>query len=128
LELTFGLFLIKSTEWCTPIFGFFPPTTMPSTSKALSLPRWVDTLRSTLTKNLKENKDLISYAFASIDRESNYPKVRYVVHRGFVNERRKDGDGSNNLVKDEEDKDLISDKLVVTTDARSVNYCILSRM
>jgi len=92
---------------------------MASTPKALSLPRWVDTLRSTLTKNLKENKDLISYAFASIDRESNYPKVRYVVHRGFVNERRKDGDGSSNLVKDEEDKDLISDKLVVTTDART---------
>jgi len=93
---------------------------MPSTPKALSLPRWVDTLRSTLTNNLKENKDLISYAFASIDHKTNYPKVRYVVHRGFVNERRKDKDGSNNLVKDQDDKDLISDKLVVTTDARSV--------
>lgn len=91
---------------------------MPSTPQALQLPRWVDTLRSTLTKNLKENKDLISYAFATIDSDPNFPKVRYVVHRGFVNERRKDGDGSNNLVKDENDHDLISDKLVVTTDAR----------
>ncbi|GAA6017928.1 hypothetical protein JCM11491_001222 [Sporobolomyces phaffii] len=87
--------------------------------QALTLPRWVDTLRSTLTKNLKENKDLISYAFASIDVASGSPKVRYVVHRGFVNERRKDGDGSKNLVQDEHDRDLISDKLVVTTDART---------
>lgn len=92
---------------------------MSSSPKALSLPRWVDTLRSTLTKNLKENKDLISYAFATIDSQSKVPKVRYVVHRGFVNERRKDGDGSHNLVKDDEDQELITDKLVVTTDART---------
>ena len=46
-------------------------------------------------------------------------QVRYVVHRGFVNERRKDGDGSHNLIQDDSGNDLISDKLVVTTDARS---------
>ncbi|GAA5936140.1 uncharacterized protein JCM15063_002720 [Sporobolomyces koalae] len=92
---------------------------MPSTPQALSLPRWVDNVRSTLTKNLKENKDLISYALATIDSDSHFPKVRYVVHRGFVNERRKDDDGSNNLVKDDQDNELISDKLVVTTDART---------
>lgn len=45
--------------------------------------------------------------------------MRYVVHRGFVNERRKEGDGSQNLVADDDKNDLISDKLVVTTDARS---------
>ena len=75
---------------------------------------------------MKENKDLISYALATIDSDSKSPKVRYVVHRGFVNERRKDGDGSNNLVKDDEDKDLISDKLVVTTDARSGSSSLFS--
>ncbi|GAA5873338.1 hypothetical protein JCM1840_000030 [Sporobolomyces johnsonii] len=90
-----------------------------STPHALPLPRWVDTLRTTLTHNLKENKDLISYAFASTDIASNQPRTRYVVHRGFANERRNVGDGSNNLIKDNDGNELISDKLVATTDARS---------
>ena len=90
---------------------------------APQLPSWVDTLRSKVTDNLKENKDLISYALATHDTATPHsdapvPRVRYVVHRGFVNERRKDGDGSSNTVKDDHDQDLISDKLVITTDAR----------
>ncbi|BGP54297.1 hypothetical protein JCM8202_000728 [Rhodotorula sphaerocarpa] len=90
------------------------------TPTAKQLPSWVDQLRSLLNKNMKENKDLISYALAtSGDAGSVQPRVRYVVHRGFVNERRKDGDGSQNLVSDDNQNDLISDKLVVTTDARS---------
>ncbi|GAA6059845.1 hypothetical protein JCM10212_003757 [Sporobolomyces blumeae] len=91
---------------------------MSPSPQALSLPRWVDSLRSTLTKNLKENKDLISYALATVD-DQHRPRTRFVVHRGFVNERRKDSDGSSNKVKDDQDNDLISDKLVVTTDART---------
>ncbi|GJN87416.1 hypothetical protein Rhopal_000365-T1 [Rhodotorula paludigena] len=89
--------------------------------KALPLPRWVDVLRDLVTRNLKENKDLISYAFATHEGQAQnvQPRVRYVVHRGFVNERRKDGDGSDNDVKDPDGNELISDKLVVTTDARS---------
>ncbi|GAA5836079.1 hypothetical protein JCM9279_002187 [Rhodotorula babjevae] len=91
---------------------------------ASPLPSWVDNLRSKVTDNLKENKDLISYALATHDTATPHsgapvPRVRYVVHRGFVNERRKDGDGSSNAVKDDHDQDLISDKLVITTDARS---------
>lgn len=54
-----------------------------------------------------------------IQASNDHEQVRYVVHRGFVNERRKDGDGSQNLVSDDNQNDLISDKLVVTTDARS---------
>ncbi|TNY22753.1 pyridoxamine 5'-phosphate oxidase-domain-containing protein [Rhodotorula diobovata] len=95
-----------------------------STSTAPALPAWVDKLRSTVTANLKENKDLISYALATHDTATPHsdapvPRVRYVVHRGFVNERRKEGDGSSNEVKDKDGNDLISDKLVITTDARS---------
>lgn len=54
-------------------------------------------------------------------------QVRYVVHRGFVNERRKDGDGSDNRVNDDDGNELISDKLVVTTDARRVRHDLAGR-
>ncbi|BGP23464.1 hypothetical protein JCM10295v2_002360 [Rhodotorula toruloides] len=87
--------------------------------KAQQLPQWVSELRGLVTRNLKENKDLVSYALASKDVDSMQPRVRYVVHRGFVNERRKDGDGSDNRVDDDDGNELISDKLIVTTDARS---------
>ncbi|PRQ73168.1 hypothetical protein AAT19DRAFT_15921 [Rhodotorula toruloides] len=93
--------------------------TTTATMKAQQLPQWVSELRQLVTRNLKENKDLVSYALASKDIDSNQPRVRYVVHRGFVNERRKDGDGSDNRVNDDDGNELISDKLVVTTDARS---------
>ncbi|BGP14601.1 hypothetical protein JCM10213_001948 [Rhodosporidiobolus nylandii] len=93
-----------------------------STPKALPLPAWADRLRSLLTQNLKENKDLISYSLATYETTAAgaiQPRVRYVVHRGLVNERRKDGDGSKNLVEDSDGKELIADKLVITTDART---------
>ncbi|GAA5863783.1 hypothetical protein JCM3774_001157 [Rhodotorula dairenensis] len=90
------------------------------TPSAKALPAWVDKLRDVLTNNMKENKDLISYALATTSaHDSHQARVRYVVHRGFVNERRKQGDGSQNLLQDDSGRDLISDKLVVTTDARS---------
>ncbi|GAA5976157.1 hypothetical protein JCM10908_005401 [Rhodotorula pacifica] len=90
------------------------------TPSAKALPAWVDKVRDLLTKNMKENKDLISYALATAGaQDALQPRVRYVVHRGFVNERRKEGDGSQNLIQDDNKNDLISDKLVVTTDARS---------
>lgn len=116
--------------------------TATATMKAQQLPQWVSELRGLVTRNLKENKDLVSYALASKDIDSNQPRVngtrttlesrsrltsdaraqvRYVVHRGFVNERRKDGDGSDNRVNDDDGNELISDKLVVTTDARRVH-------
>ncbi|GAA5967316.1 hypothetical protein JCM11641_000510 [Rhodosporidiobolus odoratus] len=90
--------------------------------KALSLPSWAERLRQLVTNNLKQNKDLVSYAFATYDNPAvgaPHPHVRYVVHRGFTNERRKDGDGSSNLVKDADGNEYLSDKLIVTTDARS---------
>ncbi|BGP38628.1 hypothetical protein JCM10450v2_002578 [Rhodotorula kratochvilovae] len=89
--------------------------------KALPLPAWVDKLRSLVTANLNQNKDLISYALATHDTAADapLPRVRYVVHRGLVNERRHDGDGSDNAVNDAGGNELISDKLVITTDART---------
>ncbi|GAA5884670.1 hypothetical protein JCM6882_005342 [Rhodosporidiobolus microsporus] len=91
------------------------PTAVPS-------PAWADRLRDLVTKNLKENPALISYALASYDKSAGgsiQPRVRYVVHRGLVNERRKEGDGSSNLIQDNDGKEYLSDKLVITTDARS---------
>ncbi|GAA5821330.1 hypothetical protein JCM11251_004574 [Rhodosporidiobolus azoricus] len=89
---------------------------------SLSLPSWADRLRDLVTNNLKQNKDLISYALSSYDKSAGgsiQPRVRYVVHRGFVNERRKEGDGSSNLIADNDGKEYLADKLVITTDARS---------
>ncbi|GAA5824749.1 hypothetical protein JCM3770_007143 [Rhodotorula araucariae] len=88
------------------------------------LPAWVDRLRSLVTANLAENKDLISYAFATTDAttptgQRACPRVRYVVHRGFANERRHRADGSDNALTDGDGNELINDKLVITTDARS---------
>lgn len=41
------------------------PTTSSMTPTAKQLPAWVDQLRNLLNKNMKENKDLISYALAT---------------------------------------------------------------
>ena len=58
-------------------------------------PRWVNLLRETVNTNMKLSKDAITYAIATLDDGvtspaalSPAPRVRYVVHRGFVNERR----------------------------------------
>lgn len=50
--------------------------TTTATMKAQQLPQWVSELRQLVTRNLKENKDLVSYALASKDIDSNQPRVR----------------------------------------------------
>lgn len=49
--------------------------------------RWTVLLREALEQSMKESGDSISYAIASNAFPST-PSVRFVVHRGFVNERR----------------------------------------
>lgn len=49
--------------------------------KAQQLPQWVSELRQLVTRNLKENKDLVSYALASKDTDSSQPRVRAVPPR-----------------------------------------------
>lgn len=46
------------------------------TPTAKSLPAWVDRLRDLLTANMKENKDLISYALATMSaNDAQQPRV-----------------------------------------------------
>lgn len=54
---------------------------------------------------MKENKDSISYSLATLALKSHphvpsisgpLPEARFVLHRGFVNERRSPPDGSDN--------------------------------
>lgn len=47
--------------------------------------KWTSLLRDSLNNSMKENTDSISYALAT---HAQTPSVRFVVHRGFVNERR----------------------------------------
>lgn len=59
-------------------------------------PRWIPLLRDTINANMAIDKGAISYAIATLDNGSTSlpsvpapsPRVRFVVHRGFVNERR----------------------------------------
>ncbi|GAA6038899.1 hypothetical protein JCM8097_000563 [Rhodosporidiobolus ruineniae] len=94
-----------------------------SSPKALPLPTWANTLRNLVTEGLKKgDKDSVLYTLATYDKSpagAVQPRVRYLVHRGFANERRQEGDLSSNLIKDDDGNEYVSDKLVATTDARS---------
>jgi len=83
---------------------------MPSAS--INIPAWRSRLNECISKSMKENKDSISYAFSTI--ENGEPRCRFVVHRGFVNERRKEGDPSENDASEE----FTSNVLLTSTDAR----------
>ena len=56
-------------------------------------PEWKEILASTIGKNIKDEKSILYYAFSTVEPPSSVhdaakPHVRYVVHRGFVNEKR----------------------------------------
>ena len=65
-----------------------------------------------------QDKDSISYPFTTIGPDGG-PKARFVLHRGFVNERRKDGDGSSNPSDGNDNADVSSEILLSTTDIRA---------
>lgn len=83
-------------------------------------PIWAQLLRQNLSESMKQNKDSISYPLATIDQHSSpiSPRVRFVVHRGFANERRQDGDGSSNPIDDGAGNPLVGQTLLSTTDVR----------
>jgi tRNA-dihydrouridine synthase 2 len=59
-------------------------------------PEWKQMLADNISKYIKEDKSLLYYAFSTAEasssvHEATKPHVRYVVHRGFVNEKRDDG-------------------------------------
>ncbi|GAC76097.1 tRNA-dihydrouridine synthase [Moesziomyces antarcticus T-34] len=59
-------------------------------------PEWKELLATSVSDNIKDEKSILYYAFSTVEPPSSVhdaakPHVRYVVHRGFVNEQR-DGD------------------------------------
>ncbi|KDE04778.1 hypothetical protein MVLG_04832 [Microbotryum lychnidis-dioicae p1A1 Lamole] len=84
-------------------------------------PPWSTLLRESLDRSMKENKDSISFALTTCDGASGESSTRFVVHRGFVNERRSNEDSSwsKNPSEDARGVKLVNDNLIVTTDVRA---------
>ncbi|KAJ1026823.1 hypothetical protein NDA16_002120 [Ustilago loliicola] len=64
-------------------------------------PEWKQLLASSIGENIKNEKSILYYAFSTVEPPSSVhdaakPHVRYVVHRGFVNEKR-DGDAPGGI-------------------------------
>ena len=90
---------------------------MPPTSRYLA-PRWVELLQDSLNKSMAKDAGQIAYALSSSDNTG--PRVRMVVHRGFLNERRpkEDPAWSENPADDSEGRAWTSSAMIVTTDVR----------
>lgn len=64
-------------------------------------PEWKELLANSIGENIKNEKSILYYAFSTVEPPSSVhdaakPHVRYVVHRGFVNEKR-DGDAEGGI-------------------------------
>lgn len=64
-------------------------------------PEWKQLLATSIGENIKNEKSILYYAFSTVEPPSSVhdaakPHVRYVVHRGFVNEKR-DGDAPGGI-------------------------------
>lgn len=64
-------------------------------------PEWKQLLGDSISANIKDEKSILYYAFSTVEPPSSVhdaakPHVRYVVHRGFVNEKR-DGDSPGGI-------------------------------
>lgn len=60
----------------------------------------------------------VSYALSTVDPQSHTPAVRFVIHRGFVNERRDEKDVSDNAIEDG-DEPWTSNCLLTCSDVRA---------
>ncbi|KAK9900658.1 hypothetical protein P389DRAFT_166115 [Cystobasidium minutum MCA 4210] len=89
------------------------------------VPEWKSKLQTAITENMKKDKDSISYPLSTIGPDGK-PKTRFVLHRGFVNERRKEEDPSNNPIG-EEDTGKVGEVLLSTTDVRAPKSQQLSK-
>ncbi|KAM0788112.1 hypothetical protein ACM66B_001279 [Microbotryomycetes sp. NB124-2] len=76
---------------------------------------WVDRLKKSLDSSMAQTSDAITYALATYDAAAG-PSSRFVVHRGFVNERRprEPIEWSRNTIETP-----FTTNMVVTTDIRS---------
>ncbi|KAN0065697.1 tRNA-dihydrouridine synthase 2 [Thecaphora frezii] len=85
-------------------------------------PEWKQQLAENISKHIKEEKSLLYYALSTVEMPTSVhdaakPHVRYVVHRGFVNEKR-DGDASGGIAP-QNPKFGSSPCLMTTTDVRT---------
>ncbi|SJX63148.1 related to tRNA dihydrouridine synthase [Sporisorium reilianum f. sp. reilianum] len=76
----------------------------PNQKKATSnspQPEWKEILANSIGENIKNEKSILYYAFSTVEQPTSVhdaakPHVRYVVHRGFVNEKR-DGEAEGGI-------------------------------
>ncbi|KAM0754367.1 hypothetical protein T439DRAFT_296751 [Meredithblackwellia eburnea MCA 4105] len=87
-------------------------------AQGYTAPRWVELLQKSLDTSMEKDKGTISYALATPALDG--PRVRMVVHRGFLNERRpgEDPSWSGNPADDKDGYPLTSSTMLVTTDVR----------
>jgi len=90
-----------------------------------STPEWKSKLNNAISENMKKDKDSISYPLSTIGPDGG-PKTRFVLHRGFVNERRKEEDPSSNPAGDEKEG-KVGQALLSTTDIRAPKSQQLSK-
>ena len=93
---------------------------MPPASRYVA-PRWVELLQDSLNQSMSKDPGQIAFALASAS--DSGPRVRMVVHRGFLNERRPNEDlgWSENPAVDGEGHPWTSSSMLVTTDVRCVD-------
>ncbi|EPQ27549.1 uncharacterized protein PFL1_05087 [Pseudozyma flocculosa PF-1] len=85
-------------------------------------PEWKQLLAEKIGKHIKDEKSLLYYALSTVEAQTSVhdaakPHVRYVVHRGFVNEKR-DGDASGGIAPQNPNFGS-SPCLMTTTDVRT---------
>ncbi|SPO24440.1 related to tRNA dihydrouridine synthase [Ustilago trichophora] len=85
-------------------------------------PEWKEILANGIGENIKNEKSILYYAFSTVEPPSSVhdaakPHVRYVVHRGFVNEKR-DGEADGGIAS-QNPAFGSSPCLMTTTDVRT---------
>ncbi|GAC97492.1 potential tRNA dihydrouridine synthase [Pseudozyma hubeiensis SY62] len=85
-------------------------------------PEWKEILANGIGENIKNEKSILYYAFSTVEQPSSVhdaakPHVRYVVHRGFVNEKR-DGEADGGIAPQNPSFGS-SPCLMTTTDVRT---------
>ncbi|CDS01657.1 hypothetical protein [Sporisorium scitamineum] len=85
-------------------------------------PEWKEILANGIGENIKNEKSILYYAFSTVEQPNSVhdaakPHVRYVVHRGFVNEKR-DGEAEGGIAS-QNPAFGSSPCLMTTTDVRT---------
>ena len=85
----------------------------------MSTPEWKREINRALGDSIKKDPDAVTYVLSTSNHAAKQSKVRFVQHRGFVNEKSGGEDPSKNPAEDEE-QGLVGEALVMCTDCRYV--------